>query len=96
MAYTFMKELGWSEEDCRHIQECITTHRFRTDHQPKTLEAKILFDADKLDVSGALGIARSLIYKGQVGEPLYAVDEKKIYKGQKLCEPESFLNTILN
>lgn len=92
MAYTFMKELGWSEEDCTHIQECITTHRFQTDNQPKTLEAKILFDADKLDVSGALGIARSLIYKGQVGEPLYVVDEEnKIYKGQKLCEPESFL-----
>ena len=96
MAYMFMKELGWNEEDCTHIQDCITTHSFRTDNQPKTLEAKILFDADKLDVSGALGIARSLIYKGQVGEPLYAVDEKKIYKGQKLCEPESFLNTILN
>lgn len=92
MAYMFMKELGWNEEDCTHIQECITTHSFRTDNQPKTLEAKILFDADKLDVSGALGIARSLIYKGQVGEPLYVVDEEnKIYKGQKLCEPESFL-----
>ncbi len=92
MAYMFMKELGWNEEDCTHIQECITTHSFRTDNQPKTLEAKILFDEDKLDVSGALGIARSLIYKGQVGEPLYVVDEEnKIYKGQKLCEPESFL-----
>lgn len=92
MAYTFMQELGWKEEDCRHIQECITTHRFRTDNQPKTLEAKILFDSDKLDVTGALGIARTLIYKGQVGEPLYAVDEENnIYKGKNFCEPESFL-----
>lgn len=29
MAYAFMKELGWREEDCKHIQECITTHRFK-------------------------------------------------------------------
>lgn len=92
MAYIFMKEMGWREEDCKHIQECIATHRFRADNTPKTLEAKILFDSDKLDVTGALGIARSLIYKGQVGEPLYAVDEQNnIYMGQNSHEPESFL-----
>jgi uncharacterized protein len=37
------------------------------------LEAKILFDADKLDVSGALGIARTLLYQGNMSEPLYVV-----------------------
>ena len=37
------------------------------------MEAKILFDADKLDVSGAVGIARTLIYRGTVGEPIYSV-----------------------
>ena len=30
-----------------------------------------MFDADKLDVTGAMGIARTLIYKGIVSEPLY-------------------------
>ncbi len=47
------------------------THRFRRDSQPQSLEAKILFDADKLEVTGAIGIARTLIYKGEVAEPLY-------------------------
>lgn len=37
------------------------------------MEAKILFDADKLDVAGAIGIARTLLYKGIVSEPLYSV-----------------------
>lgn len=92
MAYSFMKNLGWKEEECRHVQDCITTHRFRADNPPETLEAKILFDADKLDVTGALGIARSLIYNGQVCELLYAVDtENHIYKGENGHEPESFL-----
>lgn len=40
---------------------------------PSTIEAKILFDADKLDVCGAIGIARTLLYKGIVGEPLYTL-----------------------
>ena len=47
------------------------THRFRKARPPQTLEAKILFDADKLDVTGALGVARTLQYKGNVGDPLY-------------------------
>ena len=92
MAYTFLKRLGWEESDCRHVQDCITTHRFRTNNSPKTIEAKILFDSDKLDVTGALGIARSLLYKGQVGEPLYTVDENfNIHDGRNPGAPESFL-----
>ena len=92
MAYTFLKQLGWEESDCRHVQDCITTHRFRTNNSPKTIEAKILFDSDKLDVTGALGIARSLLYKGQVGEPLYTVDENfNIHDGRNPGSPESFL-----
>ena len=41
--------------------------------QPESVEAKILFDADKLDVTGAIGIARTLMYKADMAEPLYHV-----------------------
>ncbi len=71
LAYDFLRDLGWEERKCRHIRECIVTHRFRSDNPPATMEAKLLFDADKLDVTGALGLARTLAYVGQVGEPLY-------------------------
>lgn len=92
MAYDFLKSLNWEETLCRHVQDCITTHRFRNENQPKTIEAKILFDSDKLDVTGALGIARSLAYKGQVGEPLYTVDEHfQVQEGTAAEHPESFL-----
>ncbi len=73
MAYVFLKELGWEESRCRHAADCVATHRFRREDPPKTIEAKILFDADKLDVTGALGIARSLIYQGEMNVPLYRV-----------------------
>ena len=70
-AYDFLTAQGWDEDLARQVHHCILTHRFRKSRQPETLEAKILFDADKLDVTGAIGIARSLLYKGTVTEPLY-------------------------
>lgn len=72
-AYCFLTENGFSEEFAKRVSECIRTHRFRQEEQPESIEAKILFDADKIDVTGAIGIARTLVYKGQIGEPLYSV-----------------------
>ena len=48
----------------------IETHRFRRGPQPETIEAKCLHDADKLDVLGAVGIARSYLFLGEVGGSL--------------------------
>ena len=76
MAYGFLISLNWTQEKALHVKECISTHRFRKNKKPQSIEAKILFDADKLDASGAIGIARTLIYEGQVGEPLYIMDEE--------------------
>jgi len=75
MAYDFLLSLGWREENARHVKECISSHRFRGKKKPQSIEARILFDADKLDVCGAVGIARTLIYGGQVGEPLYIMND---------------------
>ncbi len=72
-AYKFLLKHGFDMRYAEHVKQCIQTHRYRKNNQPQSLEAKILFDADKLDVSGAIGIARSLLYKGIVSEPLYSV-----------------------
>lgn len=74
-ALRFLLELGWKEQRAAWVRDCILTHRFRTDRQPASLEARILFDADKLDVTGAIGIARTLFYGGQISQPLYLLDE---------------------
>lgn len=71
-AFEFLKQNGFPEAFCTHVRDCIRTHRFRSGDTPQSIEAKILFDADKLDVSGVVGIARTLAYKGQHGEPLYS------------------------
>ncbi|MBN1267587.1 MAG: HD domain-containing protein [Anaerolineales bacterium] len=71
-AHTILTNAGWPEERIRHVQACIRAHRYRTGHPPQSLEAKILFDADKLDVNGAFGAARTLGYAIQAGQPFYA------------------------
>ena len=70
-AYRYLLELGMDEPFAAQVKHCILTHRFRKNLLPQTLEARILFDADKLDVTGAIGIARTLVYRGTVMEPLY-------------------------
>ena len=70
-AHSFLLGLGLGRDFAEKVRHCIATHRFRKNLPPQTLEAKILFDADKLDVTGAIGIARTLVYRGTVREPLY-------------------------
>lgn len=48
-----------------NVVHCIEAHRFRdTSIQPQTLEAKCLYDADKLDSIGAIGVVRAFAYAG--------------------------------
>ncbi len=52
-----------------HVAACVRTHRYRrrTEEQPATLEARVLFDADKLDSLGAIGIGRAFHFAGRIG-----------------------------
>jgi uncharacterized protein len=72
-ARRFLTENGFAPDLAEAVSHCIRTHRFRKAMPPQTIEAKILFDADKLDVTGAIGIARTLMYKADMAEPLYHV-----------------------
>jgi len=63
---------GWPDERIAAVEHCIRAHRFRqVEEQPKTLEAQILFDADKLDAIGAIGVARAVAYAAQDGKQFY-------------------------
>ncbi len=74
-ARQYLLEQGFSPAFAEHVSACIRTHRFRKSAPPASIEAKILFDADKLDATGAMGIARTLQYNGKMDEPLYSLDE---------------------
>ncbi|MEM4724893.1 MAG: HD domain-containing protein [Candidatus Hadarchaeum sp.] len=53
------------------VAHAIEAHRFRNNVEPQTIEAKVLFDADKLDAIGAVGVARAFSYSGYLGMPLW-------------------------
>jgi uncharacterized protein len=77
---------GWKEERIAKVEHCIRAHRFRDEsEQPQTLEAQVLFDSDKLDVIGAIGIARTIAFDVVVGQPIYAEpSEQFLQTGQKI------------
>ncbi len=72
MSGEILRTLGYSKEKISHVRHCITVHRYRGKLKPQTKEAKILFDADKLDVLGAIGVARSFMIAGQYGQKIYS------------------------
>lgn len=72
MAETILRDLEYSEKKIQHITHCIITHRFRGTLTPHTKEAKILYDADKLDVLGAVGVARCFMVAGRYNERMYS------------------------
>ena len=71
MAEPVVNKLPLSENQKENVVHCIRSHRFRGNHNPETKEAKVLFDADKLDAIGAVGVARAFLFAGEVGARLH-------------------------
>jgi uncharacterized protein len=55
-------DFRFSKNDFENIIHCINVHSFSNQKLPKTLEAKILSDVDKLDALGAIGLYRTIGY----------------------------------
>jgi uncharacterized protein len=76
LAGPLLQRLPLSKMQSENILHCIRAHRFRGSQVPETKEAKVLFDADKLDAIGAVGIARAFLFAGEVGARLHNSDTK--------------------
>ena len=63
---------GQPSEKVEAVAQAIAAHRFRAGPAPATPEARALFDADKLDAIGAVGVARAFAYGGAHGQRLWA------------------------
>ncbi|MEN8907412.1 MAG: HD domain-containing protein [Clostridiales bacterium] len=85
-AEKILRDLEYDEKKIESIKNCIKTHRFRTGSEPLTIEAKILFDADKLDSIGAVGIARTFMIAGQFGQRITISESYSIYDNSNVVE----------
>ena len=74
MARPIIKDLELTDNQKDNIVHCIRSHRFRGDEKPDTLEARVLFDADKIDAIGAVGVARAYLFAGELGARLHNPD----------------------
>ncbi len=71
LARKLMQKHDTEKEKIDKIVHCIECHRYRGNKKPETKEAKILFDADKLDSIGAIGIGRAFLFAGEMGAKLH-------------------------
>jgi uncharacterized protein len=71
LADEILRNHGIGAERIARVVRCIKTHRYRGRLVPDSLEGKILFDADKLDSIGAVGIGRAFLFAGEVGARLH-------------------------
>jgi uncharacterized protein len=76
LAGSLLREYSLTATERQRIVECIRTHRFRDGHDPVSIEAKVLYDADKIDSLGAVGVGRAFLFAGEVGARL--VNERRI------------------
>jgi uncharacterized protein len=64
---------GWPAGRIAAVQHCVRAHRYRDNREkPASIEAQVLFDADKLDVLGAIGVARVVAYAALAGQPTFS------------------------
>ena len=70
-ATVFLSEISYPEELLPEVYHAIEAHSFTADIPPRSLEAQVVQDADRLDSLGAIGIARCLLVGGHLNRPLF-------------------------
>ena len=90
LAREILRKEGYDEEFIERVVHCIEAHSFSSGVEPKTLEAKVLSNADKLDAIGAIGIARAFIFSGEKGR---SIEETLKHFEEKLLKLKDLLYT---
>lgn len=97
MARKILEEIDFPKEKVAKVIHCIEAHRFKKGMKAESLEAKILQDADRLDIIGAIGIARVFTRGGWGNKPIYdpTIPPKEKYDGKSLTSVNHIYEKIL-
>lgn len=74
-AIEFLRSIEYPAKFFDEIAHAIAGHSFSAKLEVKTIEAKIVQDADRLDGLGAIGIARCFATAGLLKRPFYSSDD---------------------
>lgn len=87
-----LSEMEFPEQLKNLIVDAVRRHRYRGKMPPVTIEAKILFDADKLDSLGAVGLGRSFLFAGKLGARVHNTADEALagepYSKEDTCYRE--------
>jgi len=93
LAVNILNKAGYTEDVVISVREAIVAHSREAGHEPKTLEAKILYDADKLDFVGAIGLGRLFALGGVEGWPLVGENSCETFYLDKIRDYQRHLHT---
>lgn len=74
-ATAFLAGLDYPPGLLPEVFHAIEAHSYSAGVAPRTAEARVVQDADRLDSLGAIGIARCLLVGGRLDRPLCAADD---------------------
>ena len=66
-AVAFLRADGFAADKLAAVAHAIAAHSFSAAIPPRTIEARILQDADRLEALGAIGLARMFLISGRMG-----------------------------
>jgi uncharacterized protein len=97
MAKKILEDVSFPKQKIPKVIQCIESHRFKKGIKAKSLEAKILQDADRLDIIGAIGLARVFTRAGWGNMPIYdpLIPPKTHYDGESLTSVNHIYEKIL-
>ena len=78
LAAKWLAELDFPPPFVAAVASAVRSHRYRDEIAPATLEAKIVYDADKLDSLGAVGLGRAFLFAGRVGARLHNTEAEAL------------------
>ena len=77
-AKRLLEEQGFPPETVEAVAAAVRSHRYRDNVVPETVEARIVFDADKLDSLGAVGLGRAFLFAGHIGARLHNTEAEAL------------------
>lgn len=90
LANRILKEKEYSQEKIEKIVKIILRHPLPLKNKLETLEEKIVWDADKIDLLGVIGIVRAFHWGGTTNIPFQTVVKVCFERGEPIY---NLLNT---